>query len=91
MTGTRAIPLDLLTAVSYGVDQRPLCPACHGGRLHPYIVNITLSHGPNPVHGADYLTGWVAVCVGSQDDPMLDEQVEPCGFSMPMTPRRAGQ
>jgi hypothetical protein len=104
VSDTTAVQLDLLAKVNMSPGSgQPLCPRCNGGRLHPYLVEISLSFGVGDRwHGADYLTGWVAVCVGNRDDnrqvtetyakydeePPVDPEVPPCGFSMPMTPHR---
>jgi hypothetical protein len=104
VSDTTAVQLDLLAKVNHDSGSgQPLCPACKNGRLHPYLVEISLSQGVGDRwHGADYLTGWVAVCVGNgmhnrkmaefyaqlDEDPPLDPEVPPCGFSMPMTPHR---
>lgn len=74
---------------------KPLCPACIGGRLHPYKVTISLSDGIRPYDNVDYLEGWVAVCRGNRDywDTLEESErgevsiTPPCGFSLPMTPR----
>jgi hypothetical protein len=60
---------------------RPACPACRLGWLEPHYVQIWLARPPDRVQGANYLEGWVAVCVGGG----------PCGFTMPMTPHRYGR
>lgn len=88
MTGTRAIPTSVLDDANVMIGPpQPLCPACKYGRLHPYVVEIRLSTpASGPVEGSDYLTGWVAICVGNKNNQEVDEQTGPCGFSMPMTP-----
>lgn len=89
MSGTTAVQTHVLNRANPGGDGQPLCPAC-GGRLHPYLVEIALSPPGNDWHGAEYLTGWVAVRVGD-DDPETSgmfEALPPCGFSLPMTPHR---
>lgn len=88
VSDTTAMPLDLLNQVNHGSGQ-PLCPACNGGRLHPY--HVTFGTGVVPGQGwqgADYLTGFVAVCRGSAD--RAGPVIEPCGFSMPLTSGRHG-
>lgn len=99
MSETRAVPLDQLTRANVGEGPYPLplCPGCIGGRLYPYRVAITVGF-VQAYHGADYLEGWVAVCVGNETrnremakafpDCGEDPDVPPCGFSMPMTPHR---
>lgn len=88
-SNTWAVPSDVLANPYHGASGQPLCPACVGGRLHPYLVEISLSDHPSGWHGANYLTGWVAVCVGTQvGDPAFAEAAPACGFSMPMTPHR---
>lgn len=87
MSGTTAVPSDYLAkAARGGSDGRPLCPACSYGRLHPYKVTIGLQvvHGWS---GADYLTGWVAVCQGAKaGENFIVADQPPCGFTLPMTP-----
>lgn len=92
---TTAIPSDVLAMQRNGVTGQPLCPGCVGGYLHPYLVEVSL-RVTGGWHGVDYLTGWVAVCVGNggykrahagEDLTGLDD-VEPCGFSMQLTPHR---
>jgi hypothetical protein len=101
---TRAVQLDVLADANRDSPWagQPLCPACGFGHLHPYRVQISLSHHPGGWQGANYLTGWVAVCVGNAEanrrhaQECLDRgwaapQVQdhpPCGFSMSMTPHR---
>lgn len=95
MTGTTAVPSDVLeqAAMQGPGGGNPLCPACVGGRLHPYKVEFSL--GPPGYQGAIGLTGWVAVCKGNiphrrriaeagLEDWETGDQ-EPCGFSMPLT------
>jgi hypothetical protein len=92
----------LAAAAGPGSTGQPLCPACDGGRLHPYLVEFGLTSPAGEAwHGADFLAGWVAVCVGNADQLQLDDElrrqlqlpaeavpVRPgCGFSLPM---RAG-
>lgn len=99
MAETYAIDLDMLVRASMGdpLDAQPLCPACRDGRLHPYRVTIPL--GFPGFQGVQALTGWVARCVGNGDyvramqkmrekypDVWVPEEVESCGFVMPMTP-----
>lgn len=98
MTGTTAVPAAHLAQVARlaggGSTGAPLCPACYGGHLHPYKVEISLSEGIRDWEGADYLIGWVAVCIGNRNyrdglEPAEREEIElmpPCGFSLPMTP-----
>jgi len=93
VSDTTAVPLAYLATANYdrvppeGQGGRPLCPACVGGRLHPYMVEIGLTQATG-WHGVDYLVGWVAVCVGAKAaDGVMAVDVEPCGFSLPMTPR----
>ena len=93
MSDTTAVPSDYLARANHdrvppeGNAGRPLCPACPGGRLHPYQVTI----GLNVVggwKGVDYLEGWVAVCVGARArDGVVARDVAPCGFTLPMTPK----
>lgn len=81
--GTTAIPTSLIVDQSAGV-RRSLCPACVGGRLHPHKVEVNLGG----FQGYSSAFGWVAVCVGA--DPAVDgseQRIEPCGFSLPVTPR----
>lgn len=98
MTGTRAVPLSALPALNggHGTGQ-PLCPACNGGRLHPYEVTVIVpgTTGVEALVGKT-LTGWVAVCKGNADylrHPDYQEDAEglelspPCGFSMTLQPR----
>lgn len=101
MSSTIAMDTSQLEYLGYGTGQ-PLCPACTGGRLQPYLVTFSL-----PATGLNFtgehvneLSGWVAVCVGNRSylrdrnrrladvgSPFSDEtEVEPCGFSMPLTP-----
>ncbi len=102
MSETNAMPLDLLDEVNYGNGQ-PLCPGCIGGRLHPYKVEFGTGYIPGRGwQGVDYLSGFVAVCVGNasylamlaKEYARLGEEFEPdpevpaCGFSMPLTAGR---
>jgi hypothetical protein len=95
--GTTAVTLDALRTLNmdYGTGQ-PLCPACHGGRLHPYQVSIRVpGTGPAERVIGQVIQGWVAVCQGNADylralaadgeDEGVDP-LEPCGFSMPLYP-----
>jgi hypothetical protein len=94
----RAVPLDLLQRANAGQldgTGQPLCPACLTGRLHPYRIDIHLGD----FAGTRRLTGWLAKCVGNRDANVAKAQmyekagepapqtfdIEPCGFSMPMT------
>lgn len=100
MSGTIAVDASRLGFP--GFTGEPLCPACMGGRLHPYVVTFEL-----PATGVNYtgelvdsLSGWVAICVGNRrylrdrarrlaevGAPVPEEiEVQPCGFSMPLTP-----
>lgn len=100
MADTIAVPLDHLARANYDTTGQPLCPACQGGRLHPYYVTFAL----RGFQGVDSLSGWVAVCVGNREYNLAmrgfenwrerDENyaevddMSPCGFSMPMMPHR---
>lgn len=106
MSETRAVSLDFLANANrdHGGSGQPLCPACKGGRLHPYVVTISLAEIPGMglgFQGVDSLSGWVAVCVGSEIHNRANrehyeangwdwdsdvEDLPACGFSMPMTP-----
>lgn len=81
MIGTYAIASD---RISGGPDERPLCPSCHGGRLHPYRIDV----GFLPYMGVDSLVAWVLVCVGGSG--ITPEPVGPCGFSVPAQPMMFG-
>lgn len=69
MEGTTAVKLDQL-GYSCDATEQPLCPACNGGRLHPYAVTFTFPMVIRGLHytseRVDYLEGWVAVCVGNK-------------------------
>lgn len=83
---TTAVPASLMQQFGQG---RALCPACVGGRLHPFHVVLNLGG----FLGYDAAVGWVAVCAGSQPElgeNDLREPAQPCGFSMPITPCRVG-
>jgi hypothetical protein len=81
--GTIAVPTSLLVNDSGG--RRALCPGCQGGRLQPFKVQLDLGG----FEGYRYADGWVAVCAGSRPDlHESDELAVPCGFAMPITPRR---
>jgi hypothetical protein len=85
--GTIAVPLALI-ATPDGRKRRALCPACHGGRLHPYYVQLSLEG----FYGMAYADGWVAKCAGSNPqygETDLVKPLKPCGFSMPLTAHRA--
>lgn len=90
MSHTTAVQRDTLNKVNMTDEGRPLCPACKGGRLHPYLVEIAVAHPGDNLYGAECLTGWVAVCQGDRDLDAGDgfEAMPPCGFTMPMTPHR---
>ena len=85
MSETWAVPTAVLDEYSGAGRGRPLCPACTGGRLHPFKVSINL--GVRGFQGITGLEGWTVVCAGT--DP-LDSfpAAGPCGFSMPMQPVR---
>lgn len=99
MSSTWAVGLDLLGYKGDATEQ-PLCPACHGGRLHPYAVsfNFPLAAPTGLFHtheAVDYLEGWVAICVGNRQylrdrDPKATgvPEVPACGFTMSLTPHR---
>lgn len=100
MADTIAIPQELLDTMNNGRGQ-PLCPGCSGGRLHPYYVSFQTSIVPgHGWQGADYLTGFVAVCTGNlthlrkgaKEGGTFDpaDVLPPCGFSMPLTAGRHG-
>ncbi len=81
-SSTTAVPGSLLVG---GSARRALCPACVGGRLHPYRVQV----GLGGFAGYSYGEGWVAVCAGSSAELGEEEfqaAAEPCGFAMPITP-----
>ena len=102
---TTAVPQDMLGYAKDATEQ-PLCPACHGGRLHPYAVQFDFPTIVDGLHytseRADWLEGWVAVCVGNQaaekataaQYAKMGETYEPndlalpCGFTMALTPKR---
>lgn len=103
MSDTWAVQTETLAAANRcSSGGQPLCPACKNGRLHPYLVEISLSDHPGGWHGANYLTGWVAVCVGNGaanryeakvyrdagEEPPEQYEHPACGFTMPMTPHR---
>lgn len=54
MSGTTAVQSDVLAEANDGITGQPLCPACVGGYLHPYLVEISLPFGG--WHGADRFT-----------------------------------
>lgn len=92
MSDTTAVPSAYLARANDdrlppdGQGGNPLCPACIGGRLHPYQVTIGLNTG-HSWKGVDYLVGWVAVCKGAKAaDGVMASDHAPCGFSLPMTP-----
>lgn len=100
---TTAVPVDWLRRAGMSqVTGQPLCPQCRVGYLHPYVVEIGLEVDGEQWRGADYLVGWVAVCVGNEDYVRAKaelyeaaEDVAPsqeimvaCGFSMPMAAKR---
>lgn len=110
MIGTTAVMTDQL-GYAQDAGEAPLCPACRGGRLHPYAVMFSFPTVINGLHytsgRVDWLEGWVAVCVGNEAaekamtkryEAMGEEYdpegeiatLPPCGFSMPLTPRRRG-
>jgi hypothetical protein len=70
-TGTRAVPSSWLAncATWPGESGQPLCPACEGGYLHPYRVQINLTDKDSGAAwgGVRRLVGWVAVCVGNYE------------------------
>lgn len=67
---THAIRNDQL---GYAQDaaERPLCPACTFGVLHPYAVTFSFPTINNGLHftseRVDWLEGWVAVCTGNKE------------------------
>lgn len=90
MSGTTAVSYEVLADRNFPGTGQPKCPGCVGGFLHPYLVEFTLPL--DGWQGVDYLTGWVAVCVGNdhdrraRPDVAADVEVPACGFSMPLTP-----
>jgi len=91
MSDTIAMPQSLLEKCNLGESPNPLCPACGHGRLHPYYVSFSTSVMPGAGwYGADYLNGFVGVCVGIKNSPHVKD-AEPCGFSMQLTPGRTGR
>lgn len=90
MSSTLAMPYTLLNP-----EDRPLCPGCIGGRLGVFKITISLDHDIQTVEkgwqGAVDLTGWLAKCVGAkrQDGYEVAQDLEECGFTMPMEPRSA--
>jgi len=92
MNETRAVPLDQLRAAARQGDYPlPVCPGCVAGKLYPYRITITVGLD-QPYYGADYLTGWVAVCVGNEDYKRITGSathvtMRSCGFSMPLVPQ----
>ncbi len=87
MSQTRAIPTADLYPSGTERDQ-PLCPACRGGRLHPYLIEFTVFPQEHALRarmgggvGPTVLNAWVAVCRGARDESgtALDP---PCGFSV---------
>jgi hypothetical protein len=96
MSDTIAIPGDFLAEANFdrlpphGQGGNPLCPACHLGRLHPFVVTFSTNQGRNVRYrGVDYLQGWVAVCQGAKAaHGVAAQDMAPCGFSMPLTPGR---
>jgi hypothetical protein len=91
MSDTIAMPQDLLERCNLGGGANPLCPACPSGRLHPYYVSFSTSIMPGTGwYGADYLNGFVAVCMGIRDSPHFAD-APPCGFSMPLVPGSTGR
>jgi hypothetical protein len=85
MSYTTAVSGTQLARANTGQADAPGCPAC-GGRLEPYYVQIRLARPPERVQGANYIDGWAAVCAG---DRSID--IEPCGFTLPMTAHRYGR
>lgn len=80
--GTMAVSTDLISNYHAGVN-RSYCPACRGGRLHPYKLSVNLGGFQGMASGS----AWVAVCAGA--DPALhesEEPLKPCGFSVPLVP-----
>lgn len=104
MSQTTAVPADWLRKANMSVTTgQPLCPQCRVGYLHPFLVEVGLGADGLSWHGADYLVGWVAVCVGNADevaaknalyeangdDPGDDVAVSlPCGFVLSMQAKR---
>lgn len=91
MSDTIAMPSEFLKQCHFGQDGNPLCPACTNGRLHPYYVSFRTSLVPGAGwYGADYLNGFVAVCVGVKGSEYFKD-ADPCGFSMPLQPGITGR
>jgi len=91
VSDTIAMPSELLKTCHLGQDGNPLCSACPSGRLHPYYVSFRTSLTPGAGwYGADYLNGFVAVCVGVKDSEYFAD-ADPCGFSMPLVPGTTGR
>lgn len=101
MSDTTPVPYNVLVGANSFEEGQPRCPSCFWGRLHPYRVTMPLSRADRALEdflGADYLTGWVAVCVGNHSRNKDAEQRErgdlvevnqaPCGFTMGMTSHR---
>jgi hypothetical protein len=64
--GTNAVPLSRINAPD-GREQRSLCPACHTGYLHPYVVHVDLGG----YQGWRYGSGWVAICSGTNKNDLF--------------------
>lgn len=102
MSDTRAVPLAQLVKANVGEGPcpQPLCPHCVGGRLHPYRVSIHVEYQDAEwvdgwvavcVGNDTYRRETAKAYNHDPDDPTGDAYaplVEPCGFSMPMTPHR---
>jgi hypothetical protein len=74
------------TAVPRSPGQtRPLCPACIGGRLQAYEVQINLEMW----HGYLAARGYTAVCVAPDEEEgqfLNEPPTDGCGFSMNLEP-----
>jgi hypothetical protein len=102
MSETRAIALEQLARANVGEGPcpQPLCPRCIGGRLHPYRVSVSVNYQDAEwlegwvmvcVGNDTYRRETAKAYNEDINDPGSDTYtppVEPCGFSMPMTPRR---
>lgn len=82
--GTEAVPRDIVRSDGH---ERPQCPSCPTGRMHPFRIDIHLGG----FHGYRYGIAWVLACRPPDTDEHPDARTGflTCGFTVPFTPFKA--